>query len=58
MSRPTYPQPDENCYQECKDSQPAGPNGELRCICERIAAEDEDYRSEPDDMFGREWGLA
>lgn len=31
-----YPQPDEECYQECKESQPAGPNGQLRCICERF----------------------
>lgn len=51
-----YPQPDEDCYEECREAQPAGPNGELRCICERINADHEAYYAEPPDMFAREWG--
>ncbi|MFJ5037956.1 hypothetical protein [Streptomyces parvulus] len=51
-----YPQPDEECYQECRDVQPAGPNAQLRCICERINAENEAYYAEPADMATREMG--
>ncbi|MET9321983.1 hypothetical protein ABZX75_17580 [Streptomyces sp. NPDC003038] len=51
-----YPQPDDDCYDECKAAQPAGPGGQLRCICQQINAEDEAYRAEPPEMFAREWG--
>lgn len=56
MKTSPYEQPSEDCYQECRDAQPAGPDGKPRCICERINAEAEAYHAEPDDMAAREWG--
>jgi hypothetical protein len=58
VAKARYPQPDEDCYAECHEAQSAGPDGELRCICERISAENEAPDAEPEDMSGREWGLA
>ncbi|MEU6928958.1 hypothetical protein AB0A05_07315 [Streptomyces sp. NPDC046374] len=51
-----YPQPHEDCYEECKEAQPAGFGGVPRCICEQINAEIDAYYAEPPEMFAREWG--
>lgn len=51
-----FPQPDDDCYEECKAAQPAGPTEQPRCICERINAEAEAYYAEPKNMAAREWG--
>lgn len=51
-----FPQPNEDCMQECLDAQPAGFGGVPRCICERLNAEEEAYHSEPPNMFAMESG--
>ncbi|MGQ4513646.1 hypothetical protein [Streptomyces sp. DW26H14] len=39
-------------YEECADGLRRG----LPCRCEGIDRSEENYRTEPDDMFAREWG--
>ncbi|MFJ2745362.1 hypothetical protein ACIO3O_37530 [Streptomyces sp. NPDC087440] len=54
-SKHRYEQPiPGECYEECLEAQPAGPNGEPRCICERINEFNEFYEAEPDDMAALE----
>ncbi|WP_371793839.1 hypothetical protein OIE91_11250 [Streptomyces albidoflavus] len=48
--------PTEECMPACLEAQPAGFDGTPRCICERLCADEEAWRAEPEDMAIREWG--